>query len=55
VKNIKNKIWVYNTRRNFTRGNIAMPKKLDLDITASFGQRMAKLRHAAGYSQRDLA
>lgn len=32
-----------------------MPKKLDLDNTESFGQRMAKLRHAAGYSQRDLA
>ena len=32
-----------------------MPKKLSLENTDSFGQRMAKLRNAAGYSQRDLA
>ena len=52
---MKNKIWVYNTRYNFTQGNVVMPKKMDLDNAASFGERMAKLRHAAGYSQRDLA
>ena len=32
-----------------------MPKKLDIDNTESFGQRMARFRQAAGYSQRDLA
>lgn len=52
---MKNKILMYNTRHNFTQGKLVMPKKLDLDNTESFGQRMAKLRHAAGYSQRDLA
>jgi len=32
-----------------------MPKKLNLNNTQSFGERMAVLRNAAGYSQRDLA
>ncbi|RTZ99595.1 MAG: XRE family transcriptional regulator [Deltaproteobacteria bacterium] len=52
---MKNKILVDNATHNFTRGNVVMPKKLDLNNTVSFGQRMAKFRHAAGYSQRDLA
>lgn len=32
-----------------------MPKKLNFDNAESFGERMAELRSAAGYSQRDLA
>ena len=32
-----------------------MPKKLNFNNAQSFGERMAMLRNAAGYSQRDLA
>ena len=52
---MKNKMLMYNTRHNLIQGKHVMPKKLDIDNTESFGQRMAKFRQAAGYSQRDLA
>ena len=52
---MKNKMLMYNARHNSIQGKFVMPKKIDLDNTDSFGRRMAKLRHAAGYSQRDLA
>lgn len=32
-----------------------MPRKLDLNDTESFGDRMARFRSKAGYSQRELA
>ena len=49
---MKNKMLMYNMGHNSIQGKFVMPKKIDLDNTDSFGQRMAKLRHAAGYSQR---
>jgi transcriptional regulator with XRE-family HTH domain len=52
---MKTQIAVYNTRHNITQRNIVMPKKLNMENAESFGQRMAKMRNAAGYSQRDLA
>jgi len=54
-ENMKMQIAVYNARHNITRREMVMPKKLNLENTESFGERMAKLRNAAGYSQRDLA
>ena len=52
---MKNKMLVYNKWHNIIQERTVMPKKLDLNNSESFGERMAKLRNAAGYSQRDLA
>jgi hypothetical protein len=53
---MKSKIWVYNTGHNILQENQVMPKlKVQPNDTESFGQRMARMRQATGYSQRDLA
>ncbi len=52
---MKNKILVYNGH-NSVKGWTVMPKlKIQVQENETFGDRMAKLRAQAGYSQRDLA
>lgn len=52
---MKNKILVYNGH-NSAKGWTVMPKlKMQIQDDETFGDRMAKLRAKAGYSQRDLA
>lgn len=53
---MKNKIWVYNARHNMREEENVMPKlKIQAGGAETFGERMAKFRNKAGYSQRDLA
>jgi len=53
---MKNKILVYNKKHNSIKGWSVMPKlKVNSQDNESFGDRMARLRNNAGYSQRDLA
>ena len=53
---MKRKILVYNDRHDCLEKGIVMPKrKIELDQEESFGERMARLRYAAGFSQRELA
>ena len=47
---------VYNMRHNILEKRFVMPKtKVQSKDSESFGKRMARLRQAAGYSQRELA
>ena len=53
---MKSKILVYNTRHNKRQEENVMPKlKIEDNGAGTFGERMAKFRKKAGYSQRDLA
>ncbi|MCF8069331.1 MAG: helix-turn-helix domain-containing protein [Desulfobacterales bacterium] len=52
---MNSKILVYNKGQDSIKEKMDMPKKININETESFGNRMAKLRNAAGYSQRDLA
>lgn len=53
---MKSKMLVYNIRHNLKERSV-MPKKLKIQTpnNESFGERMARLRNKAGYTQRDLA
>jgi transcriptional regulator with XRE-family HTH domain len=53
---MKSKILVYNTWHN-SKERLVMPKKLQIQLpdNESFGERMARLRKKAGYTQRNLA
>jgi transcriptional regulator with XRE-family HTH domain len=47
---------LYNNGQNTKQQEaLVMPRKLDLNDTESFGDRMARFRSKAGYSQRELA
>jgi transcriptional regulator with XRE-family HTH domain len=52
---MKLKILLYNNGHDATEEIVMPKKKLRLKDGESFGKRMARLRQAAGYSQRDLA
>jgi transcriptional regulator with XRE-family HTH domain len=53
---VKHKILVYNGRHDTLEGSQVMPKRVvQLNKEERFGDRMARLRKEAGYSQRDLA
>lgn len=53
---MKNKKLMYNARHNMRQEESVMPKlKIQMDGAETFGERMAKFRNKAGYSQRDLA
>ena len=49
-------MWLYNNGQNTRQQEtLVMPRKLDLNDTEAFGDRMARFRCKAGYSQRELA
>ena len=53
---MKNKILLYNQWHDIAKKGIVMSKRNpQLKGKESFGERMAQMRTAAGYSQRDLA
>jgi transcriptional regulator with XRE-family HTH domain len=53
---MENKMMLYNGAQHVSEGVCAMPKKKILtEETEGFGERLAKLRKAAGFSLRELA
>jgi transcriptional regulator with XRE-family HTH domain len=53
---MKRKILLYNYGRDFTdKGNVMPKRKVQTDPNETFGQRMARFRRDAGFSQRELA
>ena len=46
---------VYNRRHDTYEGTIMPKRKIDIEDQETFGDKLARFRHAAGYSQRALA